>query len=83
MPMNTEELLQILACPRCLGTLEALARDGRTHGFACQACQVVYPVRDEIPVMLIEEAVPRAQWDQGAREKSVAGHARERTGERD
>ena len=83
MPMNTEELLQILACPRCLGTLEALARDGRTQGFACQACQVVYPVRDEIPVMLIEEAVPRAQWDQGARAKAVAGHARERAGARD
>lgn len=83
MPMNTEELLQILACPRCLGTLEALTRDGRTQGFACQACQTVYPVRDEIPVMLIEEAVPRAQWDQGAREKSVAGHARERAGELD
>ena len=41
MPMNTEELLRILACPRCLGTLEALTRDGRTEGFACQACRVV------------------------------------------
>ena len=76
MPMNTEELLRILACPRCLGTLEALTRDGRT-------CRVVYPVRDDIPVMLVEEAVPRAQWDQGAREKSAAGHAEERAGERD
>ncbi|MBS6830030.1 MAG: glycine cleavage system protein H [Desulfovibrio sp.] len=83
MPMNTEELLRILACPRCLGTLEALTRDGRTEGFACQACRVVYPVRDDIPVMLVEEAVPRAQWDQGAREKSAAGHAEERAGERD
>lgn len=83
MPMNTEELLRILACPRCLGTLEALTRDGRTEGFACQACRVVYPVRDDIPVMLVEEAVPRAQWDQGAWEKSAAGHAEERAGERD
>lgn len=83
MPMNTEELLQILACPRCLGTLEALTQDGRTQGFACQACQTVYPVRDDIPVMLIEEAVPRAQWDQGAREKSASEHVGERAGELD
>lgn len=67
MSMNTEELLQILACPRCLGSLEALSRDGRITGFACQACQVVYPVRDEIPVMLVEEAVPRAEWEKGGR----------------
>ena len=67
MPMNTEELLQILACPRCLGSLEALSRGGQTAGFACQTCQVVYPVRDEIPVMLVEEAVPRAEWAKGER----------------
>ena len=67
MPMNTDELLQILACPRCLGSLEALTRDGQTAGFACQACGVVYPVRDEIPIMLVEEAEPRAEWDKGER----------------
>ena len=67
MPMNTDELLQILACPRCLGSLEALTRDGQTAGFACQACGVVYPVRDEIPIMLVEEAVPHAEWDTGER----------------
>ncbi len=67
MPMNTEELLQILACPRCLGSLEALTRDGQSAGLACRACQVVYPVRDEIPVMLVEEAIPRAEWDKGER----------------
>ena len=44
-----------------------LTRDGQTAGFACQACGVVYPVRDEIPIMLVEEAVPRAEWDKGER----------------
>lgn len=63
MSINTEELLQILACPRCLGSLTALGRDGGTTGFACAACEVVYPVREEIPIMLVEEAVPRATWD--------------------
>lgn len=61
--MNTEELLHLLACPKCLGDLAALDRGGATAGFACDACRVVYPVRDEIPVMLVEEAVPREQWD--------------------
>lgn len=61
--MNTEELLRLLACPKCLGDLEALDRDGVTAGFACAACGVVYPVRDDIPVMLVEEAIPRDQWE--------------------
>ena len=61
--MNTEELLRLLACPKCLGDLAALQRGGATAGFACAACGVVYPVRDEIPVMLVEEAIPRDQWE--------------------
>ncbi|MBD5557649.1 MAG: glycine cleavage system protein H [Desulfovibrio sp.] len=61
--MNTEELLRLLACPRCLGDLGALESDGQTAGFACDACAVVYPVRERIPVMLVEEAIPRDQWD--------------------
>ena len=67
--MNTEELLQILACPKCLGRLEAVPGAGteQTDGFACAGCAVVYPVRDDIPVMLIDEAIPRQEWDQGKR----------------
>jgi len=30
---------------------------------------VVYPVRDEIPVMLLDEVVPKSDWDQGVRER--------------
>lgn len=63
MPIQTEELLQMLACPRCLGALEAVYRGGETAGFACPACAVVYPVRDDIPIMLEEEAIPRQRWD--------------------
>lgn len=61
--MNTEELLRLLACPRCLGDLTALGRGADTTGFACEACGVVYPVRDGIPVMLVEEAIPRDKWE--------------------
>lgn len=58
------ELLTILACPKCKGQLTVL---GQEEGLACTACALVYPVREEIPVMLIDEAVPRAKWDQGLR----------------
>ncbi len=61
--METQELLRILACPRCLGSLTALEEHGNLAGLACAACQLVYPVRDHIPVMLPEEAIERTAWD--------------------
>ena len=63
MPINTEELLRILACPKCLGSLSALEEGEAVAGFACAACQVVYPVRENIPVMLVEEAEDRPTWN--------------------
>ncbi|MGE4298789.1 MAG: Trm112 family protein [Desulfovibrionaceae bacterium] len=59
-----KELLAILACPKCKGDL-ALTPQG--DGLACAVDGVVYPIRDGIPVMLVEEAVPQAAWDEGAR----------------
>ena len=73
--MNTEELLRLLACPRCLGDLAALERNGETAGFACAACQVVYPVRDDIPVMLVEEAIPQEQWQRRHPPETASGDA--------
>ena len=71
MPINTEELLRILACPHCLGDLAALEKNGQTAAFACAKCDKVYPVRDGIPIMLVEEAVTRETWD-----KTPAGETR-------
>ena len=48
-----QELLDILVCPLCKAPVKLLA-DG--SGLKCQACRRVYPVRDDIPVMLPEEA---------------------------
>lgn len=62
--MNTQELLQILACPRCMGSLEPLPSAEHPEGLACPACNVVYPVRDDIPIMLVDAAVERARWDE-------------------
>ena len=65
--MNTDELLRILACPRCLGDLNAIVEGETLTGFACEKCCMVYPVRDDIPVMLIEESISRTEWDAGKR----------------
>jgi uncharacterized protein YbaR (Trm112 family) len=47
------DLLEILVCPACKAKVE-LKADG--SGLKCVACRRVYPIRDEIPVMLIDEA---------------------------
>ncbi len=51
--METNELLEILACPQCKGGLEK--RD-EPEAFVCGQCRLAFPVRDGIPVMLIDEA---------------------------
>lgn len=49
----SEELLAVLACPGCKGEVR-IAKDG--SGIICQACRLKYPIRDDIPVMLVDEA---------------------------
>ncbi|WP_330110287.1 Trm112 family protein [Methylophaga thalassica] len=46
-------LLEILACPACKGKLH-YKREAQE--LFCSACRLAYPVKDDIPVMLIEEA---------------------------
>jgi uncharacterized protein len=54
MPLS-KELLEILACPKCKGDI-ALNQAG--DGLICKACLLIYPIKDDIPIMLIEEALP-------------------------
>ena len=49
----SQELLEILACPACKAKVE-LKPD--KSGLKCVECKRVYPIRDDIPVMLIDEA---------------------------
>jgi uncharacterized protein YbaR (Trm112 family) len=49
----SQELLEILACPACKAKVE-LTPDG--SGLKCIECKRVYPIRDDIPVMLVDEA---------------------------
>ncbi len=52
--MISQQLLEILACPKCHTKIELKAPDK----LRCPSCKVVYPIVDGIPVMLIEEARP-------------------------
>ena len=52
MPVD-KELLEMLACPNCRGDVEYREAD---EVIVCSKCGYRYPVRDDIPVMLIDEA---------------------------
>ena len=54
MPIDAR-LLEILRCPACHGEIDPLKAD---QGLECRDCGRIYPIRDGIPVMLIEEASP-------------------------
>ena len=61
-----QDLLDILACPKCKGDLE-LTSD--KDGLVCPACRLMYPIKDDIPVMLIDEAVKlESRGDQDTRQ---------------
>ncbi|MFP4472273.1 MAG: Trm112 family protein [Candidatus Omnitrophota bacterium] len=49
--MLDKELLEILACPSCQGSLQEQADHLR-----CRQCGLRYPVKEGIPVLLVEEA---------------------------
>ncbi len=53
--MLDEKLLEILVCPRCKGELEHRTDP---EELVCHECELVYEVREGIPVMLIDEARP-------------------------
>jgi uncharacterized protein YbaR (Trm112 family) len=50
-----KELLDILACPKCKGDIYLNASE---DGLICDNCMLLYEIRDDIPVMLIDEAKP-------------------------
>lgn len=60
--MDLEQMTDILACPVCKGDLEII-RTGERVGLKCANCQTAYPVIDNIPMMLVEEAIPLVEWE--------------------
>jgi uncharacterized protein YbaR (Trm112 family) len=53
--MVSQELLEILRCPHCVREKEGLLDYHREAWLICRDCGRKYPVRDDIPVMLIDE----------------------------
>ena len=49
----SEELLNILACPKCKGDIYI---NDTNDGLICDNCKLLYEIRDNIPIMLINEA---------------------------
>src|SRR5882724_11759524 len=68
------KLLDILVCPLCKGPL--LYRKAEKE-LICKACRLAYPIRDDIPVMLEDEArrLPPEEEVRGARKFALSGSA--------
>ncbi len=49
----SQELLEILACPKCKESVEL---NETKDGLICDKCKLKYEIRDDIPIMLIDEA---------------------------
>ena len=50
----SNELLEILACPKCKGDIYL---NEEKNGLICDACKLMYEIKDDIPIMLIDEAI--------------------------
>lgn len=53
--MLDAELLEILICPRCKGKLEYVEEPA---ALVCRTCQLKFPIRDDVPILLLDEAEP-------------------------
>jgi uncharacterized protein len=49
----SKELLEILVCPKCKGELTL---NQTQDGLICERCRLLYEIREDIPIMLIDEA---------------------------
>ncbi|MDY6973493.1 MAG: Trm112 family protein [Thermodesulfobacteriota bacterium] len=49
----SKDLLDILACPKCKGDIYL---NDKGDGLICDSCRLLYEIKDDIPIMLIDEA---------------------------
>ncbi len=66
MPIS-QKLLDILACPQCKGLVNYRQA---AQEICCDACCLAFPVRDDIPVMIIDEARSLAEDSGGMSEQA-------------
>ena len=64
--MVDEKLLEILACPKCKGDLEYTGEK-----LICHECALGYAIRDDIPIMLIDEAEDLSEAGQCAESEAA------------
>jgi len=50
-----KELLDVLACPKCKGEVHLNSTE---DGLICEGCKIMYEIKDDIPIMLTEDAKP-------------------------
>lgn len=58
----SQELLEILACPKCKGNIHL---NEAQDGLICDNCRLLYEIKDDIPIMLIDEAKPLGELPNG------------------
>ncbi|MBI5571718.1 MAG: Trm112 family protein [Desulfomonile tiedjei] len=58
-----QKLLEILVCPKCKGDL---VLTDNSDGLICHACHLKYLIKDDIPIMLIDEAIPLDKTEAGS-----------------
>jgi uncharacterized protein YbaR (Trm112 family) len=51
----SKELLEILVCPKCKSEIRLTAQE---DGLICDHCRLLYEIKDDIPIMLVDEAKP-------------------------
>jgi len=51
----SQQLLDILVCPKCKGEIHL---NETQNGLICEHCRLIYEIRDDIPIMLIDQAKP-------------------------
>lgn len=49
-----DKLLQVIVCPKCKQSLTISDSEDKLH---CKACKIAYPVKNNVPILLFEEAV--------------------------
>ena len=64
-----KELLDIMACPKCKGDISINTKE---DGLICDACQLLYEIKEDIPIMLIDEALPLDKVDAERKQKKNA-----------
>jgi len=52
----SDKVIDLLACPACKTDVSLIKYEEEKFGLICDRCQRVYPIKDGIPIMLIEES---------------------------